>query len=70
MRDVTTAGPSMAADCRNDLVRIISNGCTEQPGVAPTRRLRVELIDAFHQKYLELLTVFTSEIDGLVAHEF
>lgn len=55
VHDLGAAAPGVATDTRDDFASFILNACPQEPSIEVAGRLRVELVDAFHEEFIQLL---------------
>jgi hypothetical protein len=69
VRDFAAASPRVAIDAGNDFACVASNGAGQELAVGIARCVDVELVDAVHQKRLDLwASGLVMEFDGSVLH--
>jgi hypothetical protein len=61
MRDLGAASPSMATETCDDSASFIPNACPHKPSIKVARRVGVELVDALHEKRIELPALIVVE---------
>ena len=69
VRDLAATAPGVATEACDDFASFIPNACSQQPAVKVTCRLGVELVDAVHEKCLQLVALnFVEQHNGMGLH--
>lgn len=69
VHDFGATSPGVATDTSDDFARFIPKVCPQQSSIKVARRFGVELVDAFHEEFIQLLALdVVEQHDGLGLH--